>query len=101
MPDVVLEGMFMINTSPLTTHTTKKDYSQFILRWFVHHLTNGCNEVHVVFDNPGRQPNSPKSFERRRRDDTATLSSDHKSLMHALYHLSGGTALLAGSVREH
>ena len=37
------------------------------------HLTNGCNEVHVVFE-----PNSPKSFEHRRRDDTASLSSDHK-----------------------
>ena len=69
----------MINTSPLTTHTTMKDYSQFLLHCFVlHHLTNGCNEVHVVFDNPGRQPNSPKSFEHRHRDDTASLSSDHK-----------------------
>jgi hypothetical protein len=82
VPDVVvLEGMFMINTSPLTTHSTMKDYSQFLLRRFVlHHLTNGCSEVHVVFDNPGRQPNSPKSFERKRRDDTASLSSDHKHL---------------------
>ena len=31
VPDVVLEGMFMINTSPLTTHNTMKDYSQFLL----------------------------------------------------------------------
>ena len=47
--DVVLEGMFMINTSPLTTHRTMKDYAQFLLRRFVlHHLTNGCSEVHVV-----------------------------------------------------
>ena len=61
VPDVVvLEGMFMINTSPLTTDTTMKDYSQFLLRRFVlYHLTNGCNEVHVVFDNPSRQPKSP------------------------------------------
>ena len=44
----------------------------------VHHLANGCSEFHVVFDNPGRQPNSPKLFERKRRDDTASLSSDHK-----------------------
>ena len=36
--------------------------------------------MHVVFDNPGRQPNSPKSFERKRRDDTASLSTDHKYL---------------------
>ena len=40
VPDVVvLEGMVMINTSPLTTHSTMKDYSQFLLRRFVlHHL---------------------------------------------------------------
>ena len=77
MPDVVvLEGMFMINTPPLTTHSTMKDYAQFLLRWFVlHHLTNGCS---VVFDNLGRQPNSSKLFERKCRDDTASLSSDHK-----------------------
>ena len=82
VPDVVvLEGMFTINTSPLTTHSTMKDYSQFLLcRFVLHHLTNGCSEVHVVFDNPGRQPNSPKSFERKRRDDTASLSTDHKHL---------------------
>ena len=79
---VVLEGMFMINTSPLTTHSTMKDYSQFLLRRFVlHHLTNGCNEVHVVFDNSGRQPNFPKSLERRHRNDTAPLSSDHKHVI--------------------
>ena len=35
VPDVVvLEGMFMINTSPLTTHSTMKDYAQFLLRLF-------------------------------------------------------------------
>ena len=69
----------MINTFLLTTHTTTKDYSQFLLRrFFLHHLTIGCIEVHVVFDNPGQQPNSPKSFERKRRDDTASLSTDHK-----------------------
>ena len=44
----------------------------------LHHLTYGCSEVHIVFDNPGRQPNSPKSFECKCRDDTASLSSDHK-----------------------
>ena len=68
----------MINTSPLITHTTIEDYSLFLHQFDLHHLTNGCNEVHVVFDNPGRQPNSPKSFERRHRDDTASLSSDNK-----------------------
>ena len=79
MPDV-LENVFMINTSPLTAHSTMKDYSQLLHLFVLHHLTNGCSEVHVVFDNPGRQPNSPKSFERKRRDDTPSLSIDHKHL---------------------
>ena len=80
VPDV-LEGMFMINTSPLTTNSTMKDYLEFLLRWFVlNHLTNGCSEVHVVFYNPGRQPDSPKSFEPKRRDDTASLSTDYEHL---------------------
>ena len=80
VPDaVVVEGMFMINTSPLSTHSTAKDYTQFLLRRFVvSHFSKGCKEVHIVFDNPGRLPESPKSFERRRRDDAATLSSDHR-----------------------
>ena len=30
-----------------------------------------------MFDNPGRLPDSPKAFERKHRDDAATLSSDH------------------------
>ena len=43
----------MISTSLLTTHSTMKDYSQLLLRQFVlHHLTNGCSEVHVVLGLP-------------------------------------------------
>ena len=75
---VVLEGMFMINVSPLASHHTMKEYTQFLLRRYaLPHFVKGAKEVHIVFDNPGRQPLSPKSFERRRRDDTGTLPSDH------------------------
>ena len=38
----------------------------------------GSMEAHIVFDNPGRLPESPKSFEQRHRDDAATLSSNHQ-----------------------
>ena len=76
---VVLEGMF---TSPLCTHSTAKEYTEFLLRRFVvSHLSKGSKEVHIVFDNPGRLPESPKAFERRRRDDAATLSSDHRHVV--------------------
>ena len=74
----MLEGMFLINTSPLCTHQSMKDYSQFLLRRFVlPHLVNGSSEVHIVFDNPGRHPHSPKAFERQRRDDSCSPPVDH------------------------
>ena len=34
--------------------------------------------MHIVFDNPGRQPASPKALEHKRRDDSNVLSHDHK-----------------------
>ena len=45
--------------------------------YIISHFSNGSKEVHIVFDNPGRLPDLPKAFERKRRDDAATLSSDH------------------------
>ena len=33
-----------------------------------------------MFDNPGRQPSSPKAIEQRRRDNLAFVPSDHKHL---------------------
>jgi len=43
VPDsVVLEGKFLINTSPLVTHCTMKDYAQFLVRRFaVPHFSKG------------------------------------------------------------
>ena len=54
VPDsVVLEGMFLINTSPLVKHCTMKDYAQFLVRRFaVPHFARGSKEVHIVFDSP-------------------------------------------------
>ena len=59
VPDtVVVEGMFMINTSPLSTHSTMKEYAEFLLRRIVmSHFGKGSTEV---FDNLGRLPESPK-----------------------------------------
>ena len=59
VPDsVVLEGMFLINTSPLVTHRTMKDYAQFTIRKFA-----VTHQVHIVFDSPGQNPHRPKTFE--------------------------------------
>ena len=44
----------------------------------LYQMLKGCNEVHVILDNPSRQPNTTTTFERRCRDVTAALSPDHK-----------------------
>lgn len=76
---VVLEGMFLIQTSPLNTHQSMKEYSLFLLRRFaLPHFVRGSTEVHLVFDNPGRQPKSPKILEQKRRDEMSSLSLSHQ-----------------------
>ena len=49
---VVLEWMFLINTSPLST-LWLKEFSLFLFRRFVHpHFLACSGEVHLIFDNP-------------------------------------------------
>ena len=70
---VIIEGMFLINTSPLGTHRTYREYALFLFRRFINvHFNRGSSEVHVIFDNPERLE-LPKSFERERRDKTASV----------------------------
>ncbi len=75
----MLEGMLIINVTPLGIQSSMKEYAIFLLRRFaLAHYVKGTKEVHIVFNSPGRQPNSPKAFERMRRDDVNTLSADHR-----------------------
>ena len=80
VPDsVILEGMFLINTTPLASHSAMKEYVMFLFKRFIHpHLSAGAKEVHVIFDNPGRQPCSPKAVEQSRRDAVHELPADHQ-----------------------
>ena len=72
----LMEGMFLINTTPLGVHKTLSDYAKFLTRRFVvTQFNQGCQEVHVIFDNPGSLPK--KYFEHMRRDLTAKVSTDH------------------------
>ncbi len=74
----VLEGMFLINTTPLGSHKTLSDYAKFLMtRHILTQFKKGSEEVHVVFDNPGRLQNTPKYFEQARRDTTAKVVEDH------------------------
>ena len=68
----------MINTSPLGSHTTFADYARFLMqRHIIPRFSRGTLEVHLIFDNPGQLKNTPKSFEHRRRDETATIAGGH------------------------
>ena len=76
---VILEGMFMLNTTPLGSHRTFADYGQFLISRFIKpHFNSGSNEIHVLFDNPGRLPDNPKHFERKRRDNSAIVKTGHE-----------------------
>ncbi len=67
----LIEGMFLINTTPLGSHKTLEDYANFLLkRHAVPHFKKGSTEVHILFDTPGCLDNSPKQFEQRRRDSS-------------------------------
>ena len=78
-PDcIVMEGMFMINTTPLNSHKTLSDYCKFLFtRYILSQFKRGTNENHVIFDNPGQIKNTPKSFEQKRRDAKAIIVNDH------------------------
>ena len=52
--------------------------SNFLMLWhIVPHFRQGCNEVHIIFDSPGKQQNMPKYFEHQKRDEIATVTTDH------------------------
>ncbi len=64
--------MFLIQTPPMTTMGCMKDYVHLLLVKAVHpHLKAGVTEIHVIFDNPGSLPETPKEIEHRRRDSAA------------------------------
>ena len=82
VPDtVVLEGMFLINTAPLVTHATMRDYAVFLVkRFIVPHLAKGVKEVHIVYDMPACNL-TPKAFEQGRRDTEHAVSPDHEHIV--------------------
>ena len=59
-------------------HKTMSDYGKFLYSRFVQtQFKRGCQEVHIIFDNPGRLRNTPKYFEHLRRDKLATIQTNH------------------------
>ena len=65
----ILEGMFMIQTSPMPTMSCMREYAQLLLAQYIRpHFRAGVQEVHVVFDSPGSMAETPKEVEQKRRD---------------------------------
>ena len=78
---VILEGMFLINTTPLGVHKCMLEYTHFILvRHAGRYLSAGVQEVHIVFDDPGRFNVHPKDIERHRRDTNKETEHEHIKL---------------------
>ena len=73
-----VEGMFLINTTPLRIHTTLTDYAGFLMRrYLLTEFNRGSEEVHIIFDNYGRLQNTPKYFEHARRDAMCKVTTNH------------------------
>ena len=73
----ILEGMFLLNTSPLGSCTTYLEYGEFFLRrWIETYFRLGYSEVHVIFDDCANTEIGPKDIERRKRDDKSNTAKD-------------------------
>ena len=73
-----MEGMFLINITPWSAHKSVGDYADFLLKQHIlPHFRNGTTEVHLLFDDPECQTQSPKYFERQCRDQTNPIPDNH------------------------
>ena len=58
---VIVEGMIMVNKTPLGNHKTFADYANFLgKRFLTPHFSAGSKEVHLIFDNPKGLAQTPK-----------------------------------------
>lgn len=72
-PDtLLLEGMFMIYTISLP-NSTMLNYGDFLLtRYTTYYLHRGVQDIHIIFNHPGRLADHPKCIERNQRDKQLT-----------------------------
>ncbi len=66
----------MININPWSAHKTIGDYANFLLKQHILPQLQNC-QVHLLFDDPECQQQSPKYFERLHRDEANLVPSDH------------------------
>ncbi|KAJ8048225.1 hypothetical protein HOLleu_00456 [Holothuria leucospilota] len=81
---VILEGMFLINSSPMRSAQVFRDYTYHLLSNFIlPRFALGACEVHVVFDHPGRNGTSPKDLDRLRPEDGSEFLREGQRLVSA------------------
>ncbi len=74
----LLEGMLMIITILLSCHKTMFNYSRFLFtKYVILQFSNGIQEVHIIFDNPCQQENTPKQLEQIKRDTQANTTATY------------------------
>ena len=81
---VIIDAMFIINTRPLRQTKTILHYTKLLCNQSVlSHYKAYVDEVHLIFDKPGRQKFNPKQFEQHKRSlQHKTISEyQHISLM--------------------
>ena len=74
---VILEGMFMLDTPPLSHHCPINHYATSLQMYALKHYKAGCIEVHIIFDDLGRFEISPKVLEHQRRYSNTAEVKDH------------------------
>ena len=77
----IIDGMFILQSAPLSQHKILADYVQFLISRWVTPKFAVANAVHLLFDHPGRHGPSPKDVERRRRDTAEPCSNDHSKAL--------------------
>ena len=65
---VIIDGMFLIYTNPIPNTKMVNYVLLLIVKYIVHYLHQGANDVHIVFDNPGRINDHPKCVEHKHCD---------------------------------
>ena len=103
---VLLEGIFMTQTSPISVTATFKDYSEFLVKCYLSpHIKGNTNEIHVLFDDPDQMQESPKQIERKRRNESHSIVKQHHCInIHDKDHvLQTGVWICytAGSANNH
>ena len=64
---VIVEGMIMVNTTPLGNHRILADYANFQgKRFLTPHFSAGSKDINLIFEIPKGLAQTPKYFEQKR-----------------------------------